>query len=74
MRKEEGKEGANSDKPGKCEEEAEVSPDKEKKEDKGGKEEWANIDSPLRLSNTLTFRTPDSPTNIHTSIKKTLVE
>ena len=48
-----------------------MSPDKEKKEDKGGKEEAASIDSPLRLSDPSTFRPPDSPTNIDSPIQKT---
>ena len=71
MEKEEEKEGANSDKPGKCEEEAEVSTDKEKKEDKGEKEEGANLESPLQLSDTLTSQPADSSTDIDASIQKT---
>ena len=59
MKKEEEEKGVNKDKPEKYEEEAEVYPDKEKKEDKGGKEEGANIDSPLRLSDPSISRLPD---------------
>ena len=71
MKKEEEEEGSNADKTGKCEEEAEVSPDKKKKEDKGGKEDGANIHLPLQISDPLTFRPPDSPTGIDASIQKT---
>ena len=39
MENEEDKKGANAHKPEKCEEEAEVSPEKKKKKDKGGKED-----------------------------------
>ena len=57
--REENAEPWNADKPGKCEEEAEVSPDKEKKEDKGGKEEGASIDAPLRPFDFPNPRLPD---------------
>ena len=71
MESKEEEKDVNTDKPGKYEEETEVSPDKEKKEDKGGKEEAASIDSPLRLSDPSTFRPPDSLTDIDASIQKT---
>ena len=54
MEKEEEEKDANAEKPETCEDEAEGSPDKEKKEDKWGKEEVASINSPLRLCNPLT--------------------
>ena len=72
IEKEEEEKGANADEPEKCEDEAEGSPDKEKKEDKGGKEEGASIDSPLRLCEPLTFQHPDSPTNIDAAIQNSL--
>ena len=65
IEKEEEEKGANAAA------EAEVSPDKEKKEDKGRKEEGASIDSPLRLCDPLTFRPTDSLTNFDASIQKT---
>ena len=72
MEKEKEEKDANTKKPGKCEDEDEGSPDKEKKEDKGGKEEGASIDSPLRLCDPSTIRHyPDSPTNIDAAIQNT---
>ena len=59
MEEKEEEKGVNADKPEKYEDEAEVLPDKEKKEDKGGKEEAASTDSPLRLSDPPTFRLSD---------------
>ena len=55
MEKDEEEKCANAHKPDKCEDEAEVSPHKKKKKDKGGKEEGASIDSPLRPSDPSTF-------------------
>ena len=63
MEKEEEKENANSDKPGKCEEEAEVSTERE---DKG-----ASPDPPLQPLDSPTFQPPDSPTDNDASIQKT---
>ena len=50
MGKKEEEKGVNAEKPEKYEDETEVSPDEEKKEDKGGKEEATSTNSPLRLS------------------------
>ena len=71
MEKEEEEKGTNAHKPEKCEDQADVSPDNKKKKDKGGKEEGASIDSPLRISDPLTFQPPDSPTDIDATIQKT---
>ena len=73
MEKEEEKEGANSDKPEKCEEKTDGSTDKEQKEEKGEKEEGANLESPLQLSDPLTSQPADSLTDIDASIQKKLI-
>ena len=62
MEKEEDKEDANSDKPGKCEEEAEVSTERE---DKG-----ASPDPPLQALDSPTFRQPNSTTDNDASMQK----
>ena len=63
MEKEEDKEDANSDKTVKCEEEAEVSTERE---DKG-----ASLDPPLQPLDSPTSRQPNHPTDIDASIQKT---